>query len=522
MIKNFKGRSKSKSKPQEVAEDSYSYLKTRILIVLFFVVLCCTYHNYYESGSTSLSSSADLMASMPLLVSSPQDIQTDIDQPVSPIRTQVSPPSESGIAPKTLDRLAQIETQSSKIKKVNEKEKVKEKEKKIANKNQKPQNGAKPAPSPAKKPKTNEPKPTYPPQRVFTPVSLKETAAIIEQERKISSLNTERIPVQGNPIGENGAKPLFGFHHKGGDAIFALATNYPIKYYQRFVGSLRKVGYDADIVLAVSPPEKMRAGVENYVKKHNVIAYAFEVDCNGKDSCRFKDDFLGYPDPRPFRTFANIRYALYESWLRYYSSTSYILILDFRDTFFQADPFLTFGPIDARKPRYDLQMYAENHAVKSIGKCVYNSFWVGRCFSRESLQDLKKEAVICSGSTLGSYDGISYYVSTMLRWMDKIQCWKKGIESDQGYQNYLFYNGYFNTPMGNATLYHQGNGVVNTIGAMNGKRVPKNMKGPLDTFWKIRDTEGYILNNDGSKSACVHQWDRFYSELYGFLDTKLY
>jgi hypothetical protein len=46
----------------------------------------------------------------------------------------------------------------------------------------------------------------------------------------------------------------------------------------------------------------------------------------------------------------------------------------------------------------------------------------------------------------------------------------KGIESDQGYQNYLFYNGYFDNKNGNATLYQQGEGVVNTIGALNGAR----------------------------------------------------
>ena len=54
--------------------------------------------------------------------------------------------------------------------------------------------------------------------------------------------------------------------------------------------------------------------------------------------------------------------------------------------------------------------------------------------------------------------------------MDKVKCWLKGIESDQGYQNYLFYNGYFNTVAGNATLFEQGDGVVNTIGALNGFR----------------------------------------------------
>ena len=54
--------------------------------------------------------------------------------------------------------------------------------------------------------------------------------------------------------------------------------------------------------------------------------------------------------------------------------------------------------------------------------------------------------------------------------MDAVKCWKQGIESDQGYQNYLFYNGHFNTDQGNATLFLQGEGIVNTIGALNGFR----------------------------------------------------
>ena len=53
-------------------------------------------------------------------------------------------------------------------------------------------------------------------------------------------------------------------------------------------------------------------------------------------------------------------------------------------------------------------------------------------------------------------------------------------------------------------------------------RVPKEMKGPLDTHWKIRDKEGYVLNYDGTKSACVHQWDRWHDELHAFVDSKLF
>jgi hypothetical protein len=285
----------------------------------------------------------------------------------------------------------------------------------------------------------------------------------------VKTYAASNMPVLG-PYPSDGAVPLYGVKHSGGDAIFALAANYPKQFYQRFVGSLRKAGYTGDIVLAVSPPAKMKPNVEKYIKETKVVAYGFDVDCKGKDNCRFYDNFLGYPDPRPFRTFANIRYAMYEYWLRYYTERSYILILDFRDTFFQADPFLSFGPIATRTPKFELQVFAENHRVKSIGKCVYNSLWIGRCFGRQALAALSSYPVLCSGSTLGSYLGIKHYVRTMLSSMDTVKCWLKGIESDQGYQNYLFYNGYFSYNGENATLFQQGTGVVNTIGALNGKR----------------------------------------------------
>jgi hypothetical protein len=101
--------------------------------------------------------------------------------------------------------------------------------------------------------------------------------------------------------------------------------------------------------------------------------------------------------------------------------------------------------------------------------------WIKTCFGKEALQGLKDNAVICSGSTLGSFPAVHHYVRTMLSSMDTVKCWLKGIESDQGYQNYLFYNGHFNTKHGNATLFHQGHGVVNTIGAMNGYRYHSNI-----------------------------------------------
>jgi hypothetical protein len=326
-------------------------------------------------------------------------------------------------------------------------------------------------------------------------------------------------PVLGR-LPTHGAVPLFGKKHQGRDAVFALACNYRRLNFQYFVGSLRKVGHWGDIVLAVSPLEKLDEKMQAYLRATNVVAYAFDVDCKGEDNCKLKDDFLGYPDPRPYRTFANIRYAVYEYWMQHYNDQSYILILDFRDTFFQVNPFRPFPyPVHERKPRYELHMFAENYKVKNIGNCVYNSAWVGDCFGAPALEEVKHLPVICSGSTLGSYPAIRHYISTMLKGMDEIQCWRKNIESDQGYQSYYFHTGRFNTVDGNATMFHQGTGVVNTIGALNGHRLESHQKGPLDTFWKIRDKDGFILNNDGTRSACVHQWDRFEDELVDFVES---
>ena len=158
----------------------------------------------------------------------------------------------------------------------------------------------------------------------------------------------------------------------------------------------------------------------------------------------------------------------YPSYLiSYLSSLSFYFILFY---FIEGNPFGALAPVAQRKPTYDLRMFAENYKVKNIGICVFNSMWVEQCFGTPALENIKSEAVICSGSTMGSYQSIYLYVKTMLKSMDTVKCWLKKIESDQGYQNYLFYNGHFNTDKGNATLFLQGEGVVNTIGALNGFR----------------------------------------------------
>lgn len=80
-----------------------------------------------------------------------------------------------------------------------------------------------------------------------------------------------RMPVLG-PVVKDGMKPLWGFQHQGGDAIFALAANYRVRFYQRFVTTLRNTGFTGDIVLAVNPVARMAPGVEKSVTPNPIHA----------------------------------------------------------------------------------------------------------------------------------------------------------------------------------------------------------------------------------------------------------
>jgi hypothetical protein len=62
---------------------------------------------------------------------------------------------------------------------------------------------------------------------------------------------------------------------------------------------------------------------------------------------------------------------------------------------------------------------------------------------------------------------------------------------------------------------------VNTVGALMGKNHGGSI-GPLSTWFKIISPEGFVMDNDNkTHSAVVHQWDRFFDELYWTVDAVL-
>jgi DNA polymerase III gamma/tau subunit len=215
-------------------------------------------------------------------------------------------------APETTDNTAKSVPKASP--KVAEEGKGKDEEKAKSGPNNK---GEAPKKAPKKEPTKKEPKkapaPKEAPKKDASKAAPKEAASKQSSKKedkgtKKASITTSSSkhskvpaamtskpvlqPVKG-PIATNGSKPLWNMQHKGTDAIMALACKYPVQFYKRFVGSLRKAGFSEDIVLAVSPVNQMKPGVEAYLKEQQVVSYAFEVDCAGPDNCKLRDEFLG-------------------------------------------------------------------------------------------------------------------------------------------------------------------------------------------------------------------------------------
>jgi hypothetical protein len=107
--------------------------------------------------------------------------------------------------------------------------------------------------------------------------------------------------------------------------------------------------------MAVGPRKKLKRKVEEYLRNQRVLSYPFEYSCSQKGMSRRRllatpggcvlDDWYVDGDSRGPRPLALARYEMYETWLRQYSSTSYALVLDTRDTFFQRDPFCCRRPL---------------------------------------------------------------------------------------------------------------------------------------------------------------------------------
>ena len=126
--------------------------------------------------------------------------------------------------------------------------------------------------------------------------------------------------------------------------VMAMATGYGLNENIRFVGGLQNTGFTGKIILAVKPD--IDPTVRKYLTKQGVTikflnttecTYAIK-DVNLKDS--HSREILSCVAPYPDLKQRWSRFPLLRDFLQECKEcTGTVLITDFRDTFFQPDPF---------------------------------------------------------------------------------------------------------------------------------------------------------------------------------------
>lgn len=314
-------------------------------------------------------------------------------------------------------------------------------------------------------------------------------------------------------------------------AVLALATNLDLRSCKQFAGSLRATGYPGHIIIGIAQnmPQEVLSCLEDYKVTTKVVEMATTCTYNGTvgyygghDGAILDTKDWHCPKAYPDYKITWARFLLYKDWLNECPEcTDGIIVTDARDVYWQRDPFLTAERLGMEHP---LMVFEE------IYPALDNTHWltdfpVKKCKSF----DLKATPMLCSGSVMGSREGIIGMVNALEEeyklWMKDEKCRIDMIGDDQSVHNYMFYAG----KLEGAVAIPNRMGPLHVVGWIANKmwrtaeeQAKREGTRPDDFYvegqyqeWLPKEFEfidpetGLILNEDGSPSAQLHQVDRF-------------
>ena len=285
-----------------------------------------------------------------------------------------------------------------------------------------------------------------------------------------------------------------------GHLAMALAWGYRAEVYHVFIGALRRSGYDGDIAVMVPTKHRLPEAMAVCQRFRVQVVALFNASLNEKG-------LPIWPSGDRFLMYAKL--CTREDYI-------WCMAADFRDVFFQTNPFrqLPRAPEGARgkpgalrqPPQPDIGADTALPELllplesRVIGTCPHNSYAVRKCFGRPAVRAMRNETVICSGVLIGTPDAFSALtvIANLARRCpgDKM--------SDQASLNYAVYSRQLRHPTGRPLrlqLQPRGASFSNTIGVFKGpKRVAELQRDGM--------RDGFVLNDDGTPSQVVHQYDR--------------
>ena len=320
--------------------------------------------------------------------------------------------------------------------------------------------------------------------------------------------------------------------------VMGMASGYGVETYRSFVGSLRRSGFEGNIILIVA--EDPKPGVAEYLAAQNVTARPMRVvncafDPDGgrrerEDTSSHAREQATCADPYPDIKVRWSRFPLLRDYLEECQEcTGPVLVCDVRDTFFQRDPFGVGAPeVEGLHVFQEHRTQTTKHWIAQgpISDCK------GLDFGRVPYLS----PMLCSGTTVGTREAMLAYLTEMhdemRAWMgDPKCCCNKMNGDDQAIHNYLFYTG--RLPYARAIPNRMG--IVHTAGAQGSLILEGHAKhlqmaagmkrsdamntvpylgaegkdGWIGREFDLTDEEGFLIDFDGGRSRVVHQFDRF-------------
>jgi len=265
---------------------------------------------------------------------------------------------------------------------------------------------------------------------------------------------------------------------KGKNLVIGLAARYSYKDLAPFVESLRRTGYEGDIVWFVS-------GIDvdsmQKLRKRGVICIPYvETYPYFEDSALIER--LPPNSDQPFRP-NSLRFIFYKAFLDHYGHRyEKILHADTRDVYFQENVF-------AKQWCEGVYCFLEDN-LKTIAAEKYNALWIRVGFGDEVLRAIGHQPISCCGVVYGTARYFVRYIDAMVRLIIDIPPQTGVLE--QGIHNYLIYN----SAIEKAIVVKDDEGEVSTLTYFK-------------PFGKIAfDAKRRILNADGQVVSIIHQYDR--------------
>lgn len=320
--------------------------------------------------------------------------------------------------------------------------------------------------------------------------------------------------------------------------VMGMATGYDVGVYKRFVGSLRKTGFEGNIILVVKPTIDKTS--EDYLQAKNVTMHKVKyVNCTHTFGI-LEEDKNKDTHTKEFSTCVHPYPGLKNRWGRFpilrdllqdcggrpdpeRQCGGPVLVADVRDTVFQRNPFGPEAPLV-----YGLQVFEEHYTMKTTNWLV--DWPIGDCKGVHY-----DKPMLCSGTTIGTRQAILDYLNTMHEemklWMADPKCHFKINGDDQSIHNYLYYAGKLDGVSGGVLAAKNRNALVHTIGNLanlilsthrevhdvkgnppydlSPNEDKKNTQNWLGLQYGLTDSDGYVVEYDGTRSFVLHQIDRF-------------